>query len=132
MTAPDSQPKRPGLARRAALACIRLYQRTASPVLPVLTAVCGPACGCRFTPSCSRYTTEAISIHGLVRGLCLGAVRLLRCNPLSAGGDDPVPAPGSSLLGGLRRRPVCRRPIGAADADLKFSREPSPVRTGSN
>ncbi|MCU0539207.1 MAG: membrane protein insertion efficiency factor YidD [Desulfobacterales bacterium] len=61
---------------------IRAYQLTLSPVL-------GPAC--RFYPSCSEYTLQAISRHGPTRGLLLGLKRLLRCHPFHPGGVDPVP-----------------------------------------
>jgi putative membrane protein insertion efficiency factor len=64
------------------IGCIRLYQRFLSPLLPP---------SCRFTPSCSRYTVEAIQKHGAVRGSFLGAWRILRCNPFGKGGYDPVP-----------------------------------------
>ncbi|MBI3115612.1 MAG: membrane protein insertion efficiency factor YidD [Candidatus Kerfeldbacteria bacterium] len=46
---------------------------------------------CRFTPTCSEYTRQALLTHGTVRGLWLGMRRLLRCHPWSAGGADPVP-----------------------------------------
>lgn len=49
---------------------------------------------CRFTPSCSEYAIQAISIHGAVKGLILALWRLLRCNPFSKGGYDPVPEKG--------------------------------------
>ena len=48
---------------------------------------------CRFHPSCSNYAAEAISRHGAGRGLTLALHRLLRCNPFSKGGFDPVPDP---------------------------------------
>ncbi|MGB6338317.1 MAG: membrane protein insertion efficiency factor YidD, partial [Candidatus Aminicenantaceae bacterium] len=46
---------------------------------------------CRFFPSCSDYTHEAIDKHGLFKGLYLGTKRLLKCHPLHPGGVDPVP-----------------------------------------
>ena len=46
---------------------------------------------CRYEPTCSRYAEEAIRRHGVIRGLGLAAWRLLRCNPWSRGGYDPVP-----------------------------------------
>ena len=70
------------LTQRFALGLIRGYQLVISPLLPG---------GCRFEPSCSRYTYRAIERYGLGRGLRLGLVRLGRCHPWSAGGYDPVP-----------------------------------------
>ncbi|HEY9382305.1 MAG TPA: membrane protein insertion efficiency factor YidD [Gemmatimonadales bacterium] len=61
---------------------IRGYQRVVSPALPS---------SCRFSPSCSQYTLEAIERHGLVRGGWLGARRIVRCHPFNPGGFDPVP-----------------------------------------
>ncbi|NOZ86386.1 MAG: membrane protein insertion efficiency factor YidD [Deltaproteobacteria bacterium] len=46
---------------------------------------------CRFYPTCSNYAREAILIHGAIRGAVLAIWRVLRCNPLGAGGYDPVP-----------------------------------------
>lgn len=45
---------------------------------------------CRFTPSCSRYTLESVQKYGFVKGGLIGAWRVLRCNPFSKGGLDPV------------------------------------------
>ena len=68
--------------RRGALAAIRFYQRWISPSLPS---------ACRYQPTCSRYTYEAIERFGVLRGVRLGAGRLVRCTPLNKGGYDPVP-----------------------------------------
>lgn len=65
-----------------AVEAIRWYQRAISPLL-------GPAC--RYEPTCSHYTLQAIERFGAARGIWLGARRLLRCQPWSAGGYDPVP-----------------------------------------
>jgi putative membrane protein insertion efficiency factor len=46
---------------------------------------------CRFEPTCSHYTVQAIDKHGLVKGLFLGIGRLLKCHPFHSGGLDPVP-----------------------------------------
>lgn len=72
-----------GAARALASAPIVLYQRVISPGLPRR---------CKYEPTCSRYAVEAIREFGVLRGLVLAAWRLLRCNPLSHGGYDPVRA----------------------------------------
>jgi putative membrane protein insertion efficiency factor len=46
---------------------------------------------CRFTPSCSNYTLQAVQKYGLLKGSWMGAKRILRCNPFNPGGHDPVP-----------------------------------------
>ena len=76
------------LPARAVLGLLWVYQRTLSPVLPV---VFGPACGCRFAPTCSHYAAEAIRVHGALIGLFFALRRLVKCTPLHAGGFDPVP-----------------------------------------
>ncbi|MFB0507968.1 MAG: membrane protein insertion efficiency factor YidD [Thermodesulfobacteriota bacterium] len=67
--------------RRGAFFSIRLYQYVVSPLL-------GPTC--RFIPSCSQYTIDAIEEWGLLRGVWLGVQRILRCHPFHPGGYDPV------------------------------------------
>jgi uncharacterized protein len=68
-------------ARAVALLPIRLYQRLISPTLGTR---------CRYYPSCSEYAAQAIGRFGILRGLVLAGWRLLRCNPWSRGGFDPV------------------------------------------
>ena len=77
-----------GAAASAAVGLIRIYQRTASPLLPALF---GPTCGCRFHPSCSHYAAEAVRTHGTLKGAWLTARRIIKCTPLHPGGHDPVP-----------------------------------------
>lgn len=71
------------LPRLPLLALIRLYQLLISPALPSGT--------CRFTPTCSHYSYQAIVKHGAIKGLGLSIWRVLRCQPFSRGGYDPVP-----------------------------------------
>ena len=71
------------LARRGAVRAIRAYQRVLSPALPRR---------CKYHPTCSAYTVQALESYGILRGAVLAAWRLLRCNPLSHGGYDPVSA----------------------------------------
>lgn len=47
--------------------------------------------GCKYYPSCSEYTKQAISKYGLILGGIMGIWRILRCNPFSNGGHDPIP-----------------------------------------
>lgn len=65
-----------------ALIPIRFYQWFISPLL-------GPRC--RFTPTCSSYSYEAVQKHGLIKGVALGARRIAKCHPYHEGGFDPVP-----------------------------------------
>ncbi len=68
--------------KRLALTLIRLYQATLSPFI---------GRNCRFTPTCSRYTYEAIERFGFFKGCWMGAKRISRCHPFHEGGYDPVP-----------------------------------------
>ena len=70
-------------ARRVAIAPIRAYQRFVSPAFPRR---------CKYEPTCSAYAVQAIRRYGILRGLVLAGWRLLRCNPWSHGGHDPVEA----------------------------------------
>ena len=67
--------------KRFGVGMIRLYQ---------IATKWKPAT-CRFTPSCSHYTLQAIEKYGLLKGGWLGAKRILRCHPFNPGGHDPVP-----------------------------------------
>jgi putative membrane protein insertion efficiency factor len=72
-----------GMVRRLVTLPVIAYQRFLSPALPRR---------CKYEPTCSRYAVEAIRQFGVLRGLALAAWRLLRCNPWSHGGYDPVHA----------------------------------------
>lgn len=61
---------------------IKVYQNTISPLLGK---------NCRFVPTCSQYTIEAIAEYGAMKGILMGIKRIIRCNPFSKGGYDPVP-----------------------------------------
>lgn len=80
-TADASWPVR--LSRAVMTAPIVIYQRVISPAIPRR---------CKYEPTCSQYAVEAIKRYGILRGLVLAGWRLLRCNPLSHGGYDPVEA----------------------------------------
>ncbi|MDP4668551.1 MAG: membrane protein insertion efficiency factor YidD [Candidatus Nanopelagicales bacterium] len=64
---------------------IFIYQKLISPLL-------GPRC--KYHPSCSNYLTQAITTHGIFKGIILGILRIIRCNPFSGGGYNPVPSKG--------------------------------------
>jgi putative membrane protein insertion efficiency factor len=94
MSASPPRPASPGVgatdrgrtaraARAAVIAPIAVYRRVISPGLPRR---------CRYEPTCSRYAAQAIREYGILRGLVLAVWRLLRCNPWSPGGFDPVGA----------------------------------------
>lgn len=69
------------ILRRLLLLLLRCYQRCLSPYL---------GSRCRFYPSCSNYTYQAIERHGAIRGVWMGLRRLARCHPFHPGGYDPV------------------------------------------
>ena len=64
---------------------VKLYQYTISPLLPK---------SCRYTPSCSQYSIEALKTHGVIKGLLLSVIRIFSCNPWGGHGYDPVPPKG--------------------------------------
>ena len=66
------------------IAGIRFYQKYISPLKNTK---------CPYTPSCSQYGLEAIQKHGALKGTILAIWRIMRCNPFSKGGYDPVPEP---------------------------------------
>ena len=70
------------MMKKAAVLAIRLYQLT-------LASIFGGQC--RFFPSCSDYTRQAIEKHGIWKGIGLGVKRLLKCHPFHSGGIDHVP-----------------------------------------
>ena len=70
------------ILRAIALVLLRGYKRLISPLLPPM---------CRFEPTCSVYTMQAVEKYGALRGSWLGIRRLARCHPFNPGGWDPVP-----------------------------------------
>jgi putative membrane protein insertion efficiency factor len=80
--------------KRLALLPVHAYRRLISPLLPRR---------CKYEPTCSRYAIEAVQEHGVLRGTVLAAWRLVRCNPWSHGGYDPVSA--QRLFPGSAARP---------------------------
>jgi uncharacterized protein len=81
---------------------IRLYQRFLSPLKPPM---------CRFTPTCSHYAHDAVLRHGVLRGGLLATWRILRCQPFSAAGPDPVPRAGHWRQGFRRIHPAHDTPV---------------------
>ncbi len=80
---PHGSPLAARVARAVAIAPIMVYRRLISPAIPRR---------CKYEPTCSRYAVDAIRRYGILRGLVLAGWRLLRCNPWSYGGYDPVDA----------------------------------------
>lgn len=69
------------IIKKAILSVIAIYRLALSPILPA---------GCRFTPTCSAYSKEAIERYGVLKGILLSIKRLLRCHPFHPCGHDPV------------------------------------------
>ena len=87
---------------------VHLYRKIISPIKPPC---------CRFTPTCSAYALEAFSKRGFFVGLILTTWRILRCNPFSKGGYDPVPERG------LRNKPALRTLGDGEDTDTTNEKE---------
>lgn len=88
---------------------VRIYQVVISPPLHF---ICGPCSGCRFTPSCSQYYIDAVTVNGALKGSWQGFVRILRCNPWGGQGYDPPPGweefvaknPDAAYVGARKRK----------------------------
>ena len=82
MSHPDSlKTKKSSIPAALLLWFIKFYQKRISPIL---------GANCRFRPSCSQYTLEAVEKYGFIKGSLLGTWRIMRCNPFNSGGFDPV------------------------------------------
>ncbi|MDT7548734.1 MAG: uncharacterized protein QOE84_1128 [Actinomycetota bacterium] len=97
------------LVARALVAVVTAYRRLLSPLL-------GPRC--RFAPSCSAYTVQALTEHGALRGGWLAVRRIARCHPFHPGGHDPVPPGRSSSATMLSERTTPRAGGSAAAVPL--------------
>ncbi|WP_198300221.1 membrane protein insertion efficiency factor YidD [Desulfotomaculum nigrificans] len=69
------------MVRQAVLLCLRFYRRFISPLKPPT---------CRFYPTCSQYSIQAVEKYGVVKGLWLTVKRLAKCHPFHPGGYDPI------------------------------------------
>lgn len=70
--------------KKICIGMINMYQKFLSPILTHI------GCRCKFYPTCSEYTKQAINKYGIIYGIFLGIKRILKCNPLSKGGYDPI------------------------------------------
>jgi putative membrane protein insertion efficiency factor len=75
------------LLKKGVLFFIHVYQKLISPVIHFVS---GPTAGCRFVPSCSHYTEQAIKKYGVWKGTRMGAKRICKCHPFGSSGYDPV------------------------------------------
>jgi putative membrane protein insertion efficiency factor len=96
----------PSLPARAGMRAIHAYQ----------VAMGGTTPRCRFAPSCSEYTRQAIEAHGLARGVWLGVRRIGRCHPWHPGGFDPVPPRPRRAPGATATEPRIRSRPGGSSA----------------
>ena len=79
-----AMPNKKSIFVHGAIGAIHFYQRRISPII-------GGKNACRFSPCCSEYAVQAIEKYGVLRGIYLGARRILRCRPGGGCGYDPVP-----------------------------------------
>ena len=80
----DNHKNNQSITKRALIGLVRMYQACISPFI-------GGRAACRFTPTCSDYTRQAIEKHGAIRGSLMGIKRIWRCRPGGGFGYDPVP-----------------------------------------
>lgn len=73
--------------KKAVLLLISLYQKF---ITPLVDSLFGAGKTCRFEPTCSKYTYQAIEKYGVIKGLAMGLSRIARCHPFTKGGYDPV------------------------------------------
>jgi uncharacterized protein len=115
MMSSSSSPTK-NIAETAALGLIKAYQYGIRPMLGQR---------CRFFPSCSEYSAEAITQYGVLRGSAMGAMRLSKCHPWHAGGFDPVPTVPCAALSDIARAEKCDTRSSAA------VERPAPARTSN-
>ena len=79
------------MIKQTLLRSIRWYQRYLSPDTGMLKSLWLVGSACRYHPTCSEYMYQAVNRYGIIYGLWLGMLRILRCHPWARGGFDPVP-----------------------------------------
>lgn len=77
--------------KKAVLMLIKMYQHTSFLHASILKTLFLTDASCRFTPTCSRYTYQAVDKYGVIKGLFIGLKRIIRCHPWARGGYDPLP-----------------------------------------